>query len=104
MIFRILPEADDDATAAAHWYDKQQPELGDDFLDQVRLTVKQIRSNPLRHPRLESYSGNHIVRRALLARFPYMLVFACRELELILVAVAHVRRRPLYWLERLESD
>lgn len=42
------------------------------------------------------------IRRALLARFPYAVVFLVREHELRVVAVAHAKRRPDYWLRRVE--
>jgi len=41
------------------------------------------------------------VRRYVLDRFPYLIVFACRPEDTLLVAIADARRRPLYWLERL---
>ncbi len=34
------------------------------------------------------------IRRALLARFPYALVFLVREDEVRVLAVAHAKRRP----------
>lgn len=30
-------------------------------------------------------------------RFPYAVVFVCRPDEVVVVAVAHMRREPLYW-------
>jgi hypothetical protein len=52
-------------------------------------------------PRVEQYRGPEVVRRQILKRFPYMVVFACRDEELVVVAVSHTRRKPLYWLNRL---
>jgi hypothetical protein len=50
---------------------------------------------------MEQYSGPFDVRRILLERFPYAVIVLCRPEETVVVAVAHTRRRPLYWLERL---
>jgi hypothetical protein len=41
------------------------------------------------------------VRRLLVDRFPYALVFVESETEIRVLAVAHTRRRPGYWRSRL---
>jgi hypothetical protein len=64
--------------------------------------IREIGSDPRSFSRLASYNGRHEVRRRVMHCFPYLIVFACRAEETLVVAVAHVRRRPLYWLERLE--
>ena len=33
--------------------------------------------------------------------FRIWLIFACRPEAVLIVAISHARRRPLYWLERL---
>jgi len=42
------PEADEELRAAALWYDKRQPGLGDDFLDEYERTVSRIAATPER--------------------------------------------------------
>jgi hypothetical protein len=98
----ILREAELESAEAAAWYDDRQPGLGDEFLSAIGHAIVEIRSEPSSFSRLESYVGRHEVRRCVLRRFPYLIVFACRADETLVVAVAHLRRRPLYWLERLE--
>ncbi len=41
------------------------------------------------------------VRRFLLDRFPYSVIAACLEDELVVVAIAHHSRKPGYWRKRL---
>jgi hypothetical protein len=43
------------------------------------------------------------VRRFILPKFPYSIVFLELPTEVRIVAVAHARRKPGYWLERLPS-
>jgi hypothetical protein len=74
--------------------------LGDEFLTEVTAALAQIGSNPQSFSRLESYTGAHEIRRRF-APFSYLIVFACRPNEALVVAIAHVRRRPLFWMERL---
>ena len=102
MKFTILHEAELEAAEAAAWYDDQRSGLGDEFLDELAEAFAEISGTPQECSRLETYSGTHEVRRYVLDRFPYLVVFVCRSEETLIVAVPHVRRRPLYWLARLE--
>jgi hypothetical protein len=97
----LLSVAELEAAEAAVWYDDQLPGLGDDFLVELGLALDRIGDGPRTFPTLEYYTGQHEIRRSLLGRFPYVVVFLCRPQESVVVAVSHVRRRPLYWLERL---
>ncbi len=101
MNFRVLSAADAEAIAAALWYDDRQAGLADAFLAEMQAAFESIRSRPLSMSRLEYYAGTHEVRRCLMQRFPYAVIFLCRPDEVVVVAVAHTRRRPLYWLQRL---
>jgi hypothetical protein len=61
----------------------------------------QIESTPLAFVRV---SGRNPTRRALLARFPYSLVFATLDPgEVLVVALAHTKRREGYWRGRLRG-
>ena len=102
MNFRVLHEAYSEAITAAIWYDDRQPGLGDDFLSVLRLTYDSIRTNPAGFPLVEYGKESDQFRRCRMKRFPYVAVFLCRPDEIVIVAVAHTRRRPLYWLSRLE--
>ena len=43
-------------------------------------------------------------RQVTVPRFPYRVVFLETEPEILVVAVAHERRRPGYWRARLPED
>ncbi|HEY7767284.1 type II toxin-antitoxin system RelE/ParE family toxin [Longimicrobium sp.] len=55
-----------------------------------------------RHPMLGApyYSGT---RRKLLARFPYALIYLIDGSDVVVVALAHQRREPFYWVDRLNN-
>jgi len=101
MTFRVLPEAEGEAVAAAIWYEERQPSLGDQFLWAVQCAFDAIRDGTESLGQMEQYSGPLDIRRVLLKRFPYAVIVLCRPDEPIVVAVAHTRRKPLYWLDRL---
>ena len=58
--------ADADIEAAFEWYESEQPELGFEFLDEVRATYDRILDGPFKYQELRSG-----IRRALTRRFPY---------------------------------
>jgi hypothetical protein len=67
----------------------------------VNEAVKQIGARPFSFPRLHGVPDDLLVRRALVHRFPFALVFIETPNALRIIAVAHVRRQPGYWLERI---
>jgi hypothetical protein len=99
--FRLLSVAELEAADAAIWYEDQRHGLGGEFLAALEESFDRIRDAPSALPLLEHLSGSAEIRRCLLHRFPYVVIFQCRPEELLVVAVSHVRRRPLHWLERL---
>lgn len=102
MKFRVLPEADAEAIAATVWYEDQRPGLGDEFTTELSAAYQTIRNQIQWIPKLERYDGPHEIRRQLLKRFPYAVIVQCRENELLVIAITHTRRKPLYWLNRIE--
>ena len=47
------------------------------------------------------WSGSPRHRRRFMTRFPYILVYEVRAESIEFVAVAHTRRDPGYWLDRI---
>jgi len=93
--YRYLPGAREDLNKAAAFYDASVPGLGGAFLDDVERAIDDIRENP----RIGAPIGRAF-RRAILRRFPFSIVYAERDDEIVVVAIAHDRRRPGYWRGR----
>ena len=79
-------------TAAAGWYEHEEPGLGRRFLTAVDALIAQIRREPLRYPSI--YRGT---RRALVPGFPYAVFFRVRDEGIVVVAVLHMKRDPDNW-------
>lgn len=103
MSLQVLfePEARDELRAARDWYDAEQPGLGEDLIDEVETTVERIVRWPELAPRLLVPDTVLQVRRAPLQRFPFGLIYVVIDDTLWVIAVAHGRRRPYYWRDRL---
>lgn len=102
MRFRVLPEADDELLEAADWYERERPHLSARFMPAVRTALDRVRQDPRSLPVAERYGGEYDVRRCSVARYPYDVIFKCDDEEILVVAISHASRDPLYWLDRLE--
>jgi hypothetical protein len=94
----FLEEARLEMVEAAEFYEAQQAGLGDRFLIAVLRAVGDIEENPRRWPIL---SGR--VRRRLVGRFPYGILYRISRNEIVLLAVMHLHRHPRYWVKRRKS-
>ena len=81
---------------ARRYLDKVQPGLGNRLADEVRTAAARITRFPLAYP---VQLGE--IRKCLLHRFPYKLLYAVRADRIVVVAVAHQHRHPDYWVERI---
>jgi plasmid stabilization system protein ParE len=91
----LHPEAIREARAAREWYSSWSPEAADAFMAEVDSAIEGIEEGPRQWP---TYLG--MTRRYLLRRFPFFVVFREANERIEVLAVAHARRRPGYWLGR----
>lgn len=99
----LSPEAVLELAEAAVWYETRQRGLATRFLQEIDHAQRTIQSQPLSFPKLVTTSIDLEIRRALLPRFPYALVFIELQIEIRILAVAHLKRHPDYWLNRLQN-
>ena len=96
MTVRFLEIAEVELDQAVHWYSEQAPGLGNAFLIEVLSAASRIERFPEAwHPLGEG------IRRCRLGRFPYGLIYAVDNGDILVLAVAHLHRRPDYWRDRL---
>jgi hypothetical protein len=94
--YRFLLPAEEEMTEASVFYDSASSGLGAGFLDEVQRVVDILRE----HPELGQSVGRGL-RRALLHPFPFSLIYCVEVNSILIVAVAHQRRRPDYWRDRI---
>jgi len=92
--------AKEETQEAAAWYERQRAGLGLEFLVAVEAMILEIGRAPERFPQLETLPEEKNVRRALLDRYPYAVIFEDIEGKIRILAVAHTSRRPSYWRRR----
>ena len=95
MNIRIHESAKQEIDDGFHWYESQIEGLGLKFKEEVFFAIKRIQVNPVLYSAL-----NNNLRRCLLVKFPYKVIYSIDESEIFNLAVAHQRRRPNYWSKR----
>jgi plasmid stabilization system protein ParE len=90
------PEAAAEFDAAVDWYRENSEQAAEDFLREVDDAIGSVAANPLMWGDVL-----HGTRRYVLRHFPYLVVYLLDEARVIIVAIAHGRRRPGYWSKRV---
>ena len=97
MKITFLKLAEKELDDAVDYYESEQRGLGIRFQAEVALSLSRIVRQPLSYQEIGKYS-----RRCLVHKFPYGVIFQYREVseEILVVCVAHLHRRPDFWLSR----
>jgi toxin ParE1/3/4 len=82
------------------YYERKRPGLGYDFVAEVEETTQRIQ----RWPKLSSKFNETDYRRCLVKRFPYLVFYRETDDDIRIIAVAHAKRKPGYWLNRSFDD
>ena len=85
---------------AARWYEERRPGLGHRFVAAVEVTIDSLALWPLAGTPVGDPDESHHVRRAPVERFPYHVGYLVAEEQIVILAIAHDRRRPHYWSGR----
>lgn len=98
MRFELHPGADAEFAAQVEYYEDRQPGLGRRFYHEVIGCLDWI----AKHPTLPRLRKDH--RRMNLKVFPFYIAYAVDGDLVWVLAVAHSRRRPGYWRNRLPGS
>jgi plasmid stabilization system protein ParE len=94
---RVLPDGEAELQSAASWYEEKRRGLGIEFVAVVDRAFQSILENPKACP---VWRPDRPYRTRLLKRFPCVVFFRIDPAAVEIVAVAHAKRRPGYWLDR----
>src|SRR6266487_776343 len=92
----FFEEASDEAEEARRWYRERSEPAESAFLNELDHAIAVVVDAPSRWP--EHIGGT---RRYVFPTFPYSLVYFLENQAIHVVAVAHEKRRPGYWRNRL---
>ncbi|QVL50029.1 MAG: type II toxin-antitoxin system RelE/ParE family toxin [Thiocapsa sp.] len=97
MSYSFHPAAEAEYLEAIRYYESKRPGLGAALLADFESVIDTVCAAPRRNPVEQSPD----VRRKSLRRFPYTVLYRERSGLVEVLAIAHHRRRPEYWVGRL---
>ena len=83
---------------AMYFYNLKFEDLGYRFKEEVKQAIKRISE----YPKAWSIERGDI-RKCLLLKFPYKLLYSVEEDHIFIIAVAHQHRKPDYWIDNEEK-
>jgi plasmid stabilization system protein ParE len=87
--------AERELNEAAAYYEGEKPGLGARFLREVDRCIDSL----LKHPEAGAIVIE-AVRRRLVRRFPYAILYSIKPEVVRILAIMNLKRRPFYWAGR----
>lgn len=87
--------AEEELNDAIDFYESKSPGLGSLFLQEVERASAMIEQFPESSPLMLK-----MIRKRTIRRFPYSIMFSVVGNTIILLSIAHQKRRPLFWRHR----
>ena len=78
------------------YYEEQQTNLGERFEKEIHSTLNRIQKFPNMYVKIRKD-----VRKCVVNKFPFNLLYSVEEDHILIIAIAHHHRKPDYWVERL---
>ncbi len=89
----INDEAADELDEAIRYYETKSPGIGLNLAAKVSEAFQRIERNPQLYP----FHKDTNVQKCFVRRFPYTVFYMELEEHIVVIAVAHQKRRPDYW-------
>lgn len=96
-------EATAELRADVSWYEDRGAGLGDRLEASIDLAIDAVLDSPESGPVCPGWGSIPVVRSRRVPDFPYRLVYLLLPDELVVVAIAHEKRKPGYWRDRVPS-
>lgn len=88
--------AKEEFLSARDYYDDLNFGLGKSFIIEVEKAINIIKRNPLAYPIIKKN-----IRKAVIMKFPYSILYIIEKDLVYLLAIMHQKRKPNYWYTRL---
>jgi plasmid stabilization system protein ParE len=91
----ILAHAEQEFIEAVEYYNAQCPGLGYEFAIEITNTLERIASFPEAWPHISPRA-----RRCITNKFPYGVIYQIKNDNILVVAIMHMKRKPIHWRNR----
>jgi len=89
------PDATAELEASADWYAERSPSSSRNFLVAIDVALASIAQDPKRLFRVDEHH-----QACGVVKFPFQIVYRHEPNRILIVAIAHAKRRPGYWRDR----
>lgn len=105
MTKRILiePAAESELAEGIAWYDEHASGAGIDLEAATLVRVRQLAESAARGVPVPGVRPDRPIHRVFLEDFPYAVIYVDGPDAIYVIAFAHFKRRPRYWLDRIEG-
>lgn len=100
---REHPEAAAEFDAAVRWYEEQEQGIGLTLIDRAWQVRKDLDHWPNAAPLFTTADDGTVIRSKAVRGYPYRIVYTVEPDAVLILAYAHERREPGYWLHRLNN-
>jgi hypothetical protein len=97
MKIEILQIARLEFENAQEFYELEQSGLGARFENEIRQALLRIQQ----YPKVWSAERKEI-RRCFIHKFPYKIIYSIQKEIIVVLAFAHLHRKPDYWIDRIK--
>lgn len=97
MKIETLEIARKEFMAAKEFYELEQSGLGGRFENEIKQALLRVRQYPIAW----SFERKEI-RRYFIHRFPYKILYSIQKEIIVVLAFAHLHRKPDYWIDRIK--
>lgn len=91
----FIPKTLTEYSEAVQYYAERRVELAQAFIDAVEEAIYRVRESPMRWSVFEED-----IRRCLVRKFPYGILYTIEQDYILILAVMHCSRKPGAWKER----
>ncbi|MBD3789677.1 MAG: type II toxin-antitoxin system RelE/ParE family toxin [Campylobacterales bacterium] len=96
MPIEFLELAVQELNEAYSYYEEQQANLGNRFKQEIYNSLHRIAQSPKIYQKIQ-----YDVRRCIVHKFPFNILFSIETDHLLVIAIAHHHREPDYWIDRV---
>ncbi|MFH0771725.1 MAG: type II toxin-antitoxin system RelE/ParE family toxin [Candidatus Omnitrophota bacterium] len=97
MKIQILRIAYQELLEAKEFYEIEQSGLGARFEKEIKHSLLRIKQYPSVWP-----AESKEIRRHFVHKFPYKVLYSVQKGGIIILAFAHLHRKPNYWVDRIK--
>jgi len=78
------------------YYENEQKGLGKKFDLDIKSSLNRIKKFPTAYIKEKDN-----IRKCILHKFPFNIIFSIEENHILIIAIAHHHREPDYWIDRI---